>query len=74
MPTTSGRSSRSNFLTQRIKLPSPESEAQAAYKDKLALLHQMLVYAMKCKQTTDTANAGKLRELAQEFKQAYSAG
>ena len=62
------------FLTQRIKLPSPESGAQAAYKNKLALLHQMLVYAMKCKQTTDTANVDKLRELAQEFKQAYSAG
>ena len=62
------------FLTQRIKLPSPEIEAQEAYRNKLALLHQMLVYAMKCKQTTDTANAGKLRELAQEFRQAYSAG
>ena len=62
------------FLTQRIKLPSPEVEAQEAYRNKLALLHQMLVYAMKCKQTTDTANADRLRELAQEFKQAYSAG
>ena len=62
------------FLTQRIKLPSPETEAQEAYRNKLALLHQMLVYAMKCKQTTDTANAGKLRELAREFKQAYTAG
>ena len=62
------------FLTQRIKLPSPETEAQEAYKNKLALLHQMLVYAMKCKQTTDTANADKLRELAQEFRQAYETG
>jgi nickel superoxide dismutase len=62
------------FLTQRIKLPPPDNEGQAAYKNKLALLHQMLVYAMKCKQTTDTANVDKLRELAQEFKQAYTAG
>ena len=62
------------FLTQRIKLPSQESEEHEAYRNKLALLHQMLVYAMKCKQTTDTVNAEKLRELAQEFKQAYSAG
>ena len=62
------------FLTQRIKLPPPEIEAQEAYRNKLALLHQMLVYAMKCKQTTDTANADRLRELSQEFKQAYSAG
>ena len=62
------------FLTQRIKIPSQENEEQEAYRDKLALLHQMLVYAMKCKQTTDSANADKLRELAQEFKQAYSAG
>lgn len=62
------------FLTQRIKIPSQENEEQEAYRNKLALLHQMLVYAMKCKQTTDSANADKLRELAQEFKQAYSAG
>ncbi len=62
------------FLTQRIKLPPPDNEGQAAYKNQLALLHQMLVYAMKCKQTTDTANVDKLRALAQEFKQAYMAG
>ena len=61
------------FLTQRIKLPPPDNEGQTAYKNKLALLHQMLVYAMKCKQTTDTAKVDKLRELAKAFKQAYVA-
>ena len=61
------------FMTQRIKLPD-ESDAQAvaAYEKKLVLLHKMMVYAMKCKQTTDLANAEKLHDLTHEFKTVYS--
>ncbi len=52
------------FMTQRIKIPDfSDEKAVASYHDKLALLHQMLVYAMKCKQTTDSANADRLHEL-----------
>ena len=52
------------FMTQRIKIPDlGDEEAVTSYRDKLALLHQMLVYAMKCKQTTDSANADRLHEL-----------
>lgn len=61
------------FLTQRMKLPPPGIEVQADYKNKLALLHQMLVYAMRCKQTTDLANAAKLHDAAHAFQEAYSA-
>ncbi len=53
------------FLTQRIK---PEAKD---YHQKLALLQQMLVYAMKCKQTTDLRNAAKLRDLVKQFHLLY---
>ena len=60
------------FLTQRI-VPVDPADA-AAYQDytkKLVLLHQMLVYAMKCKQTTDLDNVAKLRSLVKQFDEAY---
>ena len=60
------------FMTQRIK-PAASTD-EAAYKDyisKLSLLHEMLVFAMKCKQTTDLANTQKLSELTDKFYQAY---
>ena len=55
------------FMTQRIKFDTK------AYDKKLALLHQMLVYTMKCKQSTDLAHTAKLTGLIQEFKQLYFA-
>lgn len=55
------------FLTQRIKADEKE------YSKKLEILHQMLVYAMKCKQTTDTTNTAKLQELVDQFEQLYFA-
>ena len=60
------------FMTQRVK-PVEES-AGKAYKDyvkKVTLLHQMLVSAMKCKQTTDTAHVAKLHALLADFEKAY---
>ena len=60
------------FLAQRIKAPSNEDPAgRKAYIEKLALLHQMIVSAMKCKQTTDPAHVKKSRELLQAFKALY---
>ena len=53
------------FLTQRIKPDAKE------YHQKLSLLQQMLVYGMKCKQTTDLKNAAKLRDLVKQFHQLY---
>ena len=53
------------FMTQRIKLDTED------YSKKLTLLHKMLVYAMKCKQTTDTSNVKTLRSLIQEFRNLY---
>jgi nickel superoxide dismutase len=53
------------FMTQRIK---PES---ADYTRKLTLLHQMLITAMHCKQSTDLKLVARLRELLQTFDRLY---
>ena len=61
------------FMAQRVKLP--EKGNKKAYNDyikKLTLLHEMLVYTMKTKQTTDIANVAKLRTLLKQFHEAYS--
>ncbi len=60
------------FMAQRVKLP-PEDDVKAynEYVKKLTLLHQMLVYTMKTKQTTDLSNVEKLRALLGEFKEEY---
>ncbi|MEE2659353.1 MAG: superoxide dismutase [Ni] [Candidatus Latescibacterota bacterium] len=60
------------FMTQRIKLPDESVADVKAYRDKLVLLHKMLVYAMKSKQTTDTANTKMLHETAHAFEALYS--
>ena len=60
------------FLAQRIKAPANDDPtAGKAYSEKLALLHQMIVSAMKCKQTTDTAHVKKSRELLRSFETLY---
>ncbi len=60
------------FLTQRIKpVDASDQMAYKEYQHKVTLLHQMLVYAMKTKQTTDLANVEKLRELVKKFYKAY---
>ena len=53
------------FMTQRIK-PTADK-----YAEKLKLLHGMLIYAMKCKQTTDPGHVEKLRSLLKEFGTLY---
>jgi nickel superoxide dismutase len=55
------------FMTQRIKFDAKD------YDRKIGLLHQMLVYAMKCKQTTDLENIQKLKEALQDFEALYFA-
>ena len=53
------------FLTQRIK------SGKEHYADHLKMLHQMLVFAMKCKQTTDLGNTAKLSEITSAFRASY---
>ncbi len=55
------------FLAQRLKLPENDGEMEL-YNKKLALCHQIIVTAMKCKQSTDVANVEKLHDLLHSFE------
>lgn len=60
------------FMAQRIQIVSEGNPQEyKKYVKKLTLLHEMLFYAMKAKQTTDTANVEKLRALLNQFHESY---
>ena len=60
------------FMAQRLKpVDKSDSEAYEKYVNKLTLLHEMLVYSMKSKQTTDLSNVEKLRTLLAQFRTVY---
>jgi nickel superoxide dismutase len=60
------------FMAQRM---TPTDKSNTAgyekYIKQLTMLHEMLVYSMKAKQTTDLANVEKLRSLLADFRKAY---
>jgi nickel superoxide dismutase len=60
------------FMTQRIK-PIPVEVTEEVHDDmkKLALLHGMLVEAMKCKQTVDVKHVENIRAHLVEFEKLY---
>ncbi|MDD5064660.1 MAG: superoxide dismutase [Ni] [Phycisphaerae bacterium] len=60
------------FMAQRIK-PAEKSDAAGyeKYIKQLTLLHEMIIYSMKSKQTTDLANVKKLRSLLADFRSIY---
>ena len=61
------------FMAQRVKLPEKgDTNAYNKYVKELTLLHPMLIYAMKSKQTTDLANVQQLRSLLDEFHKLYN--
>ena len=63
------------FLTQRIKSPDlEEKQAAERYFKNLTLCHQILVYAMRSKQTTDLNNVKMLKSKVGAFKKIYFAG
>lgn len=53
------------FLAQRLKTDDPD------YDVKLKLCHEVIVTAMKCKQSTDAANVKKLHDLLHQFGKAF---
>ena len=60
------------FLQQRIKAPSgDDAKATVAYREQLAVLHQLLVQSMKAKQTVDPAVVRELGALVQRFAELY---
>lgn len=60
------------FLTQRIK-PVDEKDAEnfAKYQQQLMVLHRIIVYAMKTKQTTDLKYVEQLRTSLAQFEELY---
>ncbi|MCH9031279.1 MAG: superoxide dismutase [candidate division Zixibacteria bacterium] len=61
------------FLAQRIKEPGSDADVSEIknYQARLNFLHRLTVSAMKCKQTTDLGNVGKLRAALEEFADSY---
>lgn len=53
------------FMTQRIKTDAEK------YEKKITVLHRMLIFSMRAKQTTDEANVAELRGLIDEFHKLY---
>jgi len=61
------------FLTQRVKTPKPTKidGERKAYHKHLELLHKIIVFAMKAKQTTDLKYVESLKELTNAYKEHY---
>jgi nickel superoxide dismutase len=60
------------FMAQRVKpVDKTKGKAYQEYVRKLTLLHEMLVYSMRAKQTTDLSNIEKLSTLLAEFRATY---
>ncbi len=60
------------FLAQRIKIKeSSNADEFKTYQNQVTALHQMMVFSMKCKQTTDVENVTKLRGLIDNFIKLY---
>ena len=60
------------FLTQRVKSkPSSDEESYTIYISQLTYLHQLTVYAMKAKQTTDAKYVTDMNNALIGFEKAY---
>lgn len=60
------------FLHQRIKVKDiSDTEAYNKYIEQLSLLHKLLVYSMKSKQTTDLKYIDSMRDSLHSFEHAY---
>ena len=63
------------FMHQRIKPKDPsQTEEYAKYIKQLTLMHQLSVFAMKAKQTTDLKYIERMREVLHDFEHAYFEG
>ncbi len=60
------------FMTQRVKPASAQdAAAQQKYVQQLTVLHQLLVSAMKAKQSLDRQHVADLREQTARFEKLY---
>ena len=60
------------FLTQRVKFADPaDAEKYKKYISQLTSLHELIVYSMKSKQTTDVGNVEKMKKALVDFENSY---
>ena len=59
------------FLAQRIKEKQKGDEGRQKYVDQTLLLHQLIVVAMKCKQTVDRSRCDAALKIVQSFTNSY---
>lgn len=60
------------FMAQRITaVDAGDGEAYDEYVTRLTLLHKIMYYAMKAKQSTDPTHVAAMRSLLREFETAY---
>lgn len=60
------------FMAQRIKpIKEHNSKEQMKYIQELTLLHEIMVTAMKAKQTTDLDHCTHLKDLIDRFEKSY---
>ena len=59
------------FLTQRIKSKNESDNGYKNYVKHSILLHQILVSAMKCKQTVDSDHPIRILQLVNDFVDVY---
>jgi len=60
------------FLTQRVKFAQPsDKEKYSVYVNQLTYLHQLIVYSMKAKQSTDLKYIKELNDATARFEKAY---
>ncbi len=59
------------FMTQRIKSVDKGKDGFDSYIHQLTLLHELLLEAMKSKQTVELDHVDSMRKLADKFEKAY---
>jgi nickel superoxide dismutase len=63
------------FMAQRLKpVLAKTLDSESKYFRELALLHELIVYSMKAKQSTELENVDRLRTLIGQFKASYLGG
>jgi nickel superoxide dismutase len=58
-------------MTQRIKPVAGPGAEYDAYVAKITLLHELLIKAMKSKQTLEQAHIDSMREIVDKFEALY---
>jgi len=60
------------FLTQRVKFADPKDEEKyVKYINQLTYLHQLIVFSMKTKQSTDLKQVENLKDALAKFEASY---